>query len=501
MNHNSSRTSVGLFVIRTVLAVLVLSVVVMPLAGQCYNQPGWVHYGCSTYPLTQSSTPTNTDVQVANLVYDPAKAWADYSWILSTPTDSAAAATALSTGVKTYNNSINMSNSASPIPTLCEQAKTTYNKAVGTITSVQWSHATPASLSNAHEASRNSYSAIANDILDGAVMDVMMGCGNPDYNASGKPTSAKDYNYVGGEAAWTSLIAATHAGGWTLLQTREQVRALASGATPQRVLVTAQVRGTLQQGRRVSRDWDANGKIDKEDIKVADVCGDPMIETVPTLAEMTRAALNCLTSRDQAGANGFVLNIEGGAVDSAAHSNQLPRMVEEQLAFVEAVQAVVDFVDADGDEYTWENTLLVITSDHDTGLMWGPNSGSANFEPLVAQGPHKAPLTHYNSGGHSNSLVPLMARGAGSERFAALVDGNDPTAAAKWGVGDYVDNTDVYTVMSAAIADGHNVVLMVADGGGFNNWKAAQMYAAPEPAALSQPDSGGARVTAAPAPH
>ena len=58
----------------------------------------------------------------------------------------------------------------------------------------------------------------------------------------------------------------------------------------------------------------------------------------------------------------------------------------------------------------------------------------------------------YNSHGHSNSLVPLYARGPGSERFAALREGQDPHAAAQWhSSGRYVDNADVFAVMRAEV--------------------------------------------------
>jgi alkaline phosphatase len=55
-------------------------------------------------------------------------------------------------------------------------------------------------------------------------------------------------------------------------------------------------------------------------------------------------------------------------------------------------------------------------------------------------------------------LVPLYAKGAGSELFADLVDGNDPKMPAIYGLtgagfdGSYIDNTDVFTVMNLAAA-------------------------------------------------
>ena len=64
---------------------------------QLYEQPGWVRYGCSTYPLNLSGIPTGTGVQNPNVVYSPSQAWnglPGYTWLRGTYTDSAAAATA-----------------------------------------------------------------------------------------------------------------------------------------------------------------------------------------------------------------------------------------------------------------------------------------------------------------------------------------------------------------------------------------------------------------------
>ena len=126
-------------------------------------------------------------------------------------------------------------------------------------------------------------------------------------------------------------------------------------------------------------------------------------------------------------------------------------MIEEQIDFLEAVEAVVAWVESHGG---WDDTLLILTADHETGLLWGPKSDKVAFQPLVDHGPGKMPGMKYNSHGHSNSLVPLYARGAGSQRFADLVRGTDATAASVWSVsGRYVDNTDIFAVLNAAVSD------------------------------------------------
>ncbi len=144
---------------------------------QVYDGRGWVKYACTTYPLNLSKTATGKMVQEARLVYQPAKAWASdalegkvpfagYKFLLSGATDSAAAGTALATGMKTYDAAINWNNLDQPIAgkTLAEIAKK-QGKAVGVVTTVQWTHATPACLGGADSAKRDAYEEIANEML------------------------------------------------------------------------------------------------------------------------------------------------------------------------------------------------------------------------------------------------------------------------------------------------------------------------------------------------
>ena len=55
------------------------------------------------------------------------------------------------------------------------------------ITTVPWSHATPAGLGGAHNVSRDDYAEIANEMLDAPWLDVIMGAGHPDFDDNGQP--------------------------------------------------------------------------------------------------------------------------------------------------------------------------------------------------------------------------------------------------------------------------------------------------------------------------
>lgn len=54
---------------------------------------------------------------------------------------------------------------------------------------------------------------------------------------------------------------------------------------------------------------------------------------------MTRAALNRLDRNE----NGFILQVEGGRVDHAAHGNDAAGLVYDQIAFDDAIKVVKDY--------------------------------------------------------------------------------------------------------------------------------------------------------------
>ena len=403
---------------------------------QVYDGNGWIHLACSTYPLTTSPTPTGKPEQDEALVYDPVKAWDPvhgFEWLSAGCTDSAAAATALATGKKSYDHAINWSNTDGPLTPTVVQAARSVGKATGVITSVPWSHATPAGLGGAHAKERNEYATIAQQMMDAGELDVIMGGGNPDFDDNGRPkTGQKEYKYVGGEAAWKAIEEARATPGGTYkglrpVSTRAEFEALLSGPVPRRVLGTVQVAQTLQAVR---------GDI-KPDALPYDV---PLIASVPTLADMSLGALRVLSDNPC----GFYLMIEGGAVDWANHKRHAGRMIEEQSDFNRAVQAVVDWVETNSN---WNETVLILTADHETGKLWGPDSEAKPFDPIVDHGIGKLPGLHYNSSSHTNSLVPVYARGDAAIFLVERVRGSDPVR------GPYLSNSDIGQVLQELLSD------------------------------------------------
>ena len=166
----------------------------------------------------------------------------------------------------------------------------------------------------------------------------------------------------------------------------------------------------------------------------------PMNANVPDLPTMTKGALNVL----DANRKGFFLMIEGGAVDWAGHANQPGRAIEEQIDFNKAVEAVVRWVQRNSD---WDETLVIVTGDHETGCLWGPGSGvpggNGTWTPLVNNGEDVTPGMQFNSGDHTNSLIPFFARGEGAADLRAAAMKADPIR------GKYLDNTDIAKVILA----------------------------------------------------
>ncbi len=222
-------------------------------------------------------------------------------------------------------------------------------KATGVVTSVQFQHATPAATVVKTQYRRNQGEKARQMIYSS--LDVIMGCGHPyfDQNSQKKngrilhlwrrnnSTYLKDEN---GEALFDKV--SHDFWGRQFVQIKPDFEDLSDGdgfykgeAMPRRVFGLAPVARTLQCDRKID---DGEPRDDWQ------VGGQAYIADVPDLRTMTCAALAVL-EQDPAG---FWLMVEGGAIDWAAHGNDMTRMLEETLAFDDAVQAVIDWMRASG---------------------------------------------------------------------------------------------------------------------------------------------------------
>lgn len=368
--------------------------------------------------------------------YDPRQAWDatprddddyfdGYHYLKQAPTDSAAAATAMATGVKTRDGMVGQTPDGDRLASLCELAIAA-GRAAGVVTSVQISHATPASFA-AHVESRSSYTRIGMEMILQSKLQVIMGAGHPMFDSSGQPRQSGEYQYVGGRATWRRVI-----GGrtdWTLVDDRQQFEQLVDREDPPtRVLGLAPIGDKLQTTGAVSNEQ----------------------RTTPDLATMVGGALNVLSRNPQ----GFFLMVEAGASDWASHGNDLQQLVYELEDLHAAIAAARAWVEANGG---WERNLVILTTDHGNGLLLGPDSETVAFQPIVNRGAGQLPEARWHTGHHVNELVRLYAHGAGSELFATYVAGEDPFITEHypdWGPA-YIDNTAVFHVARRAMLGEH----------------------------------------------
>jgi alkaline phosphatase len=393
-----------------------------------------VRYFMSTYPAKLKK---GADDQFLT-GYDTARAWSEPGYPKKGATCSAAAATAMACGQKTVNGAIGMDVDGKPLPNLTELAES-LGKATGVVTTVPISHATPAGFV-AHNIHRNNYEEIAREMILDSRLEVIMGCGHPGYGKGGERLDKEgSYKYVGGKETWEDLlkgntkfrtpspsgnIRVRDADGnntpdpWSVVQNRDGFRSLANGPTPKRVLGVAPVASTLQQERPGNADTSA-----------FDVY---RTANMPDLKEMTLAALNVLDNDP----DGFFLMVEGGAIDWASHDNQGGRMIEEMEDFNRAVDAIIRWVETNS---SWEQTLVIVTGDHECGYLTGPagKDGLNASLPIVNNGKGVMPGMQWNHDNHTNQLIPLFARGAGSESTALFAENSDPVR------GRYLDNTGI----------------------------------------------------------
>lgn len=230
----------------------------------------------------------------------------DDTWV----TDSAASATALATGVKTYNGAVGIDAGHNELPSLISKARE-LGYTTGLIATSQINHATPASFV-AHDESRRNYDAIADDFLgaDGQspVADLLLGGGTkyfvrPDRNLVSE-FRAQGYQYL------------------TRLDKLDELTLPSIGLFAPKGLTPAL--GSEYPKR---------------------------------LTMMTQAALSQLPNQDKP----FVLMIEASQIDWCGHANDIACAMAEMDDFAAALEQVKAYVDARGD------TLMVATADHSTG--------------------------------------------------------------------------------------------------------------------------------------
>lgn len=266
-------------------------------------------------------------------------------------TDSAASATAYSTGVKTYNGAIGVDRDGRPLATVLQAARQR-GMATGIVTTTRLTHASPASFV-AHVPSRSMENEIAGQLLRT----------RPDLAIGGGARFFLPEDAGGARPDGRNLVEEARAAGYAVARTGGELQAV------QQLPVLALL---------------------ADDHLAYEIDRGPTGQ--PSLAELTGKALELLSAQEQ----GFFVMIEAGRIDHGAHANDIAATLHDVLAFDEAMRVALDFVERDG------NTLLISVADHETGgLTLGRSidgrSGYAWHPQVVAgvkasQGPIMAAL-------------------------------------------------------------------------------------------------------------
>jgi len=297
-------------------------------------------------------------------------------------TDSAASATSLCTGRKTYNDAINVDPDGRPL----EPLAVTLQKrgwAVGAVSSVPVSHATPA-CAYATNVSRDDYQDIARDMLGLpsithrteplSGLDVLVGGG---FGVDARDDKGQGANFEPGNkyVAESTLRAIDMVGGG-----RYRLALRTPGKRGGDVLAEA-ARACLTDGNRLFGFFGAGeGHLP---FATADGGYDPVVVEPekreqfeglkkkysppirytaadllenPTLAEMATAALDVLAARGP-----FWLMVEAGDVDWACHANNIDNCIGAVKSGDAAVRAVFRWIESHGG---WADTAVIVTSDH-----------------------------------------------------------------------------------------------------------------------------------------
>lgn len=298
-------------------------------------------------------------------------------------TDSAAAATAIATGEKTNNTMISIDPNGTRLETILEIAQG-LGKATGAVSTSSIVHATPAAFMT-HVEHRNSYNTIATQIAEEANVDVLLGGGAGYF--------------------WTSHRNTMESNGYVIVENRTDLAVVNSG----------KVLGLFSPDH-----------LDFEQYRD--------YNETPSLAEMTTKSIELL-SQDS---DGFFLIVEGGRIDHGAHASNEINTALDAIAFDQAVRVALDYVESH------DNTILIVTADHETGglmitgnnlnneLPSTENSETENRDLRIERASNVT--VTWGTTGHTDSNVPLFMYGEELQSYSDI---------------DVFDNTDLFDIMSS----------------------------------------------------
>jgi len=338
-------------------------------------------------------------------------------------TDSAASATAWSTGVKTYNGALGVDVNGKDQPTLLEIAKAA-GKATGNVSTAELQDATPAAQIS-HVTSRKCYGPeetsekCATNALEnggrGSISEQLLKA-RADVTLGG---GAKSFNQLAKSGEWQgkSLKEQATALGYQWVENLDALNAV-NVANQQKPLLGLFAAGNMPvrwQGPKASY----HGNLDQPAV----TCQNNPARTadIPTLAVMTEKAIDLLKTNK----NGFFLQVEGASIDKQDHAANPCGQFGETVDLDEAVQKALEFARADG------NTLVIVTADHAHSSQIIAADAKAPGLTQMLTTKDGAPMTisygnsEVDSQGHTGTQLRVAAYGPHAANVVGLTDQTD----------------------------------------------------------------------------
>jgi alkaline phosphatase len=319
-------------------------------------------------------------------------------------TDSAAGATAIASGVKTFNGAVGVDAEGNEVTTVLERAEAA-GMATGLVTNSQVTDATPSSF-GAHVENRDNQSEVARQYIEESQPEVILGGGEDYWYPEGDPGAYPDEPEVDPEkSAGTQgdLVQQAQEAGYEYVTDASEL----GGATGPQVLGLFANEEMFQQAPEGEGD---------------------VYDPVVSLPEMTEKAIEVLSADPE----GFFLMIEEEGIDEMAHQSNAERVIEAGRQLDAAVEVGKSFAEGNAE------TLVIVTADHETGsfaiedineIQSDPDYPNETGEGRTAQdGPFPVAnsddefVVDWTTANHTAEDVPLTAMGPGRENFVGTYE-------------------------------------------------------------------------------
>ena len=311
-------------------------------------------------------------------------------------TDSAAAATAYATGVRSYNGAIGVDVNGKPVTNLLERARAA-GKSTGLVTTAQVTDASPGAFS-AHVANRSDQSEIARQIIEQSRVDVVLGGGEDWWYPAGNPGAWPDNPP-------TDPTEQSKGTKGNLVDRAKQLK--------YQYVTNAAELGKVNKGKVLG--LFANEEMFEYHNEGEGDLYDPSVR----LPVMATKAIDLL-SRDR---DGFFLFIEEEGIDEMAHHSNAKLMIKAGAELDRTVKIALDFA------ARTPGTLVLVVGDHETGGLAienvDPNdengSGEQSEDTVAIAHSNLKMVADWTTNGHTGAASPVTASGPGAQRLAGFI--------------------------------------------------------------------------------